>query len=166
MARPAGETDEFGLPVRYNWAAEYRGATTVVYGHTPVPEAEWLNNTLCIDTGCVFRRQADGAAMAGEGDRLGPARAYAERGVHSASAAGPERRSGRSDDRRRSRPASTAAVAHCRRKHATTISSISTDVIGKRIVTTSAGRTITVPEANAAAALEVMTPVRASTRSG
>jgi protein phosphatase len=26
----------------------------VVYGHTPVPEAEWLNNTICLDTGCVF----------------------------------------------------------------------------------------------------------------
>ncbi|MBU1213023.1 MAG: AAA family ATPase [Alphaproteobacteria bacterium] len=50
----SGETDDFGLPVRYNWAAEYRGKTTVVYGHTPVPDAEWLNNTLCIDTGCVF----------------------------------------------------------------------------------------------------------------
>src|SRR5690606_13783373 len=49
-----GETDEFGLPIRYNWAAEYRGKATVVYGHTPVPEAEWLNNTICIDTGCVF----------------------------------------------------------------------------------------------------------------
>ena len=49
-----GETDEFGLPVRYNWAAEYRGKTTVVYGHTPVVNAEWLNNTICIDTGCVF----------------------------------------------------------------------------------------------------------------
>ncbi len=49
-----GETDEYGLPVRYNWAADYRGQATVVYGHTPVPEAAWLNNTLCIDTGCVF----------------------------------------------------------------------------------------------------------------
>jgi protein phosphatase len=49
-----GETDEFGLPVRYNWAAEYRGAATVVYGHTPVPEPEWLNRTINIDTGCVF----------------------------------------------------------------------------------------------------------------
>jgi protein phosphatase len=49
-----GETDEFGLPVRYNWASEYRGSTTVVYGHTPVVNAEWLNNTICIDTGCVF----------------------------------------------------------------------------------------------------------------
>ena len=49
-----GETDEFGLPVRYNWAAEYRGKATVVYGHTPVPEPEWLNNTVNIDTGAVF----------------------------------------------------------------------------------------------------------------
>src|SRR3954470_3723874 len=49
-----GETDEFGLPVRYNWAAEYRGKAHVVYGHTPVPEPEWLNRTINIDTGCVF----------------------------------------------------------------------------------------------------------------
>ena len=32
-----GETDEFGLPVRYPWAREYRGEAMVVYGHTPVP---------------------------------------------------------------------------------------------------------------------------------
>ncbi len=49
-----GETDEFGLPVRYNWAAEYRGQAIVVYGHTPVPEPEWLNRTINIDTGCVY----------------------------------------------------------------------------------------------------------------
>lgn len=49
-----GEVDEFGLPVRLEWAREYRGAADVVYGHTPMVEAEWLNNTLCIDTGCVF----------------------------------------------------------------------------------------------------------------
>ncbi|MBN9388899.1 MAG: polynucleotide kinase-phosphatase [Chloroflexi bacterium] len=49
-----GETDEFGLPVRYNWAAEYRGKALVVYGHTPVPAPEFLNNTICIDTGCVY----------------------------------------------------------------------------------------------------------------
>jgi protein phosphatase len=50
----SGETDEFGLPIRYHWAAEYRGHTAVVYGHTPVPVADWVNNTLCIDTGCCF----------------------------------------------------------------------------------------------------------------
>ena len=49
-----GETDEYGLPVRYPWATEYRGRAVVLYGHTPVPAPEWLNNTLCLDTGCVF----------------------------------------------------------------------------------------------------------------
>ncbi len=49
-----GETDEYGLPVRYPWARDYRGQATVVYGHTPVPEAEWVNNTICLDTGAVF----------------------------------------------------------------------------------------------------------------
>ena len=49
-----GEIDEFGLPVRADWAANYRGSTTVVYGHTPMTRADWVNNTLCIDTGCVF----------------------------------------------------------------------------------------------------------------
>ena len=49
-----GETDELGLPVRLPWAQDYRGLTTVVYGHTPTPRAEWLNNTLNVDTGCVF----------------------------------------------------------------------------------------------------------------
>jgi protein phosphatase len=49
-----GETDEFGLPVRYPWAHDYRGRAMVLYGHTPTPEPEWINNTLCLDTGCVF----------------------------------------------------------------------------------------------------------------
>ncbi|MEL6234617.1 MAG: polynucleotide kinase-phosphatase, partial [Pseudomonadota bacterium] len=49
-----GEVDEFGLPVRLEWARDYRGAADVVFGHTPCIEAEWLNATLCIDTGCVF----------------------------------------------------------------------------------------------------------------
>ena len=49
-----GETDEYGLPVRLNWASEYRGRATVVYGHIPAIEPQILNNTYCIDTGCVF----------------------------------------------------------------------------------------------------------------
>ena len=49
-----GETDEFGFPVRYNWAGEYRGEAVVVYGHTPVRQPEWVNNTVNIDTGVVF----------------------------------------------------------------------------------------------------------------
>lgn len=52
-----GETDEFGLPVRYNWAAEYRGPAMVAYGHTPVPEPEWLNRTVNVDkAGIVYTR--------------------------------------------------------------------------------------------------------------
>jgi protein phosphatase len=54
----AGETtgsiDTFGLPVRLNWAADYRGRALVAFGHTPVTEPLWLNNTVNIDTGCVY----------------------------------------------------------------------------------------------------------------
>ena len=49
-----GATDRYGLPIRGDWAADYRGSATVVYGHTPVPRAEWRNSTINIDTGCVF----------------------------------------------------------------------------------------------------------------
>lgn len=49
-----GETDEYGLPVRYDWANDYRGKATVVYGHTPVADVQMLNKTVCVDTGCVF----------------------------------------------------------------------------------------------------------------
>ena len=49
-----GETDAYGLPVRQNWARDYQGEAMVIYGHTPVKDALWENNTLCIDTGCVF----------------------------------------------------------------------------------------------------------------
>jgi protein phosphatase len=52
-----GDRDEHGLPIRRNWAAEYRGYATVVYGHTPVTEAVWLNRTMNLDTGCVFGGQ-------------------------------------------------------------------------------------------------------------
>ena len=72
----SGETDEFGLPVRLDWAADYRGKTAIVYGHTPVPEAGVGNNTLCIDTGCVFGGRLTRAALAGArgGGRPGRAR--------------------------------------------------------------------------------------------
>ena len=49
-----GETDEYGLPVRYPWANDYRGRAMVLYGHTPTLRPEWVNNTMCLDTGCVF----------------------------------------------------------------------------------------------------------------
>jgi len=46
--------DEFGKPVRVNWASDYRGRALVVYGHTPVAQPLWLNNTVNIDTGCIY----------------------------------------------------------------------------------------------------------------
>lgn len=46
--------DEYGLPIRRDWAADYRGKAKVVYGHTPVLDAVWRFGTLCIDTGCVY----------------------------------------------------------------------------------------------------------------
>ncbi len=49
-----GETDAYGLPVRGNWAADYRGKALVVYGHVPGEWVRWENHTCCIDTGCVF----------------------------------------------------------------------------------------------------------------
>ena len=49
-----GKIDEFGLPVRGDWAASYHGSAAVIYGHTPIYAPIWLNNTLNIDTGCIF----------------------------------------------------------------------------------------------------------------
>lgn len=49
-----GETDEYGLPVRRDWAAHYHGRAIIAYGHTGVTRAEWVNNTIDIDTGVVY----------------------------------------------------------------------------------------------------------------
>jgi protein phosphatase len=52
-----GETNEFGHPVRRDWAQEYYGEAIVVYGHTPISTLQWVHNTINIDTGCVFGGQ-------------------------------------------------------------------------------------------------------------
>ncbi|MBR1592483.1 MAG: polynucleotide kinase-phosphatase [Ruminococcus sp.] len=49
-----GETDSYGLPVRLDWTADYRGRANVVYGHIAGKEVRAQNGTYCIDTGCVF----------------------------------------------------------------------------------------------------------------
>jgi protein phosphatase len=46
--------DKRGVAVRVDWAAEYRGQALVVFGHTPVTEPLWVNQTVNIDTGCVY----------------------------------------------------------------------------------------------------------------
>lgn len=130
-----GETDEWGLPVRYNWASEYRGKATVVYGHTPVLEAEWVNNTINIDTGAVF------------GGKLTALR-YPEREIVSIPAA-----------REYSVPVRPITPASPEPR---TTQQILDDVLdledvtGKRIVATRLHRTITIREENSIAALEVM----------
>lgn len=130
----SGETDEFGLPVRHNWAAEYRGRTNVVYGHTPVPEAEWLNGTICLDTGCVF-----GGALT--------ALRYPENELVSV----PARRT-------YFEPAKPLRAETAERSGQAVADDMLdlADVLGKRIVDVRLGRTITVAEPNAAAALEAM----------
>jgi protein phosphatase len=131
-----GETDEFGLPIRYNWAAEYRGRAAVIYGHTPVPQADWLNNTLNIDTGCVF------------GGKLSALR-WPEREVISAPALAVY-----SDPIRPLQPTAVSAALTQQQLHDDVLDI--DDVLGKRIVHTRLHNNVTVREENAIAALEVM----------
>lgn len=132
-----GETDEFGLPVRHNWAAEYRGRATVVYGHTPVPEPEWLNSTMNIDTGCVF------------GGRLTALR-FPEREIISV----PARRTYAQPARPFLPPETQAPALTAQQQHDDILDLA--DVTGKRIVGTRLHGNVTIREENAAAALEVM----------
>ena len=49
-----GENDEYGLPIRNDWASLYKGNYIIVYGHTPTYRPIIKNRTYNIDTGCVF----------------------------------------------------------------------------------------------------------------
>ena len=132
-----GETDEFGLPVRYNWAADYRGSAMVVYGHTPVPEPEWLNRTINIDTGCVF------------GGKLSALR-YPEKEIIAAPAkltyAEPRKPFLAAEE-----PAAPLSAQH---QHDDVLDLA--DVTGKRIISTQLQGHVTIREENTIAALEVM----------
>ena len=129
-----GETDEFGLPVRYPWADDYRGRAMVLYGHTPTPEPEWINNTMCLDTGCVF------------GGKLTALR-YPEKEVVSV----PAERVWYEP----AKPFPTASEPSTVGLRAAEDLAI-TDVLGKRGVETRLAGRVTVREENAAGALEVM----------
>lgn len=131
-----GESDDFGLPVRLNWASNYRGTAMVVYGHTPVAEAEWRNNTINIDTGCVF------------GGTLSALR-YPEREMVEVPAMFTYYEP--------SKPFLTEeeqapSLADVRKDDLLDIE----DVVGKRIINTRLHHNITIREENAIAALEVM----------
>jgi protein phosphatase len=131
-----GETDEFGLPVRYNWSSDYRGKALVVYGHTPTPDPLWLNNTVNIDTGCVF------------GGRLTALR-YPERETITVPA-----KATYYELRKPFLP--NEELAPRAAQHAADDVLDIDDVIGKRIVDTRLVPRITIREENAIAALEVM----------
>lgn len=131
-----GETDEFGLPVRYNWAADYRGKALVVYGHTPVPEPLFLNNTVNLDTGCVF------------GGQLTALR-YPEREIISVKA-----HRTYYEPARPFLPEKQETQRHL--QHAQDDILDLTDVVGKRLIYTRLKPKITIREENAIAALEVM----------
>ena len=133
-----GEKDEFGLPIRANWAAEYRGRATVVYGHTAVVEPAWLNRTVNIDTGCVFGGKLTVLRYPEkELVSVPAARVYYEPVRPLAQAVPSEK----SDEAAADRSANLLDID---------------DVIGKRVVSTRLRGNVTVREENAAAALEVM----------
>ncbi len=136
-----GETDEYGLPVRYPWANDYRGSAMVLYGHTPIPEPEWINNTLCLDTGCVFGGRLTAlrypekelVSVAAERVWYEPAKPFPVAGTVGDSDVDPDAAIGRAADQLDL-----------------------TDVLGKRVIETAHRGLVTVREENAAGALEVM----------
>jgi protein phosphatase len=132
-----GETDAYGLPVRYNWAADYRGHAMVVYGHTPVPEPEWLNETICVDTGCVF------------GGKLTALR-YPERELVSVEAARAYWAPAKPF-----LPAEATAPALSAQQQQDDLLDLD-DILGRRIVHTRLHHAVTIREENAIPALEVM----------
>jgi protein phosphatase len=127
-----GEVDEFGLPVRWDWAADYKGRAKVVYGHTPVLDANWVNGTICIDTGCVF------------GGKLTALR-YPELELVSV----PASQTYYEPIRPLGGPSADTGEAQARQLNLA-------DVLGKQAIETRLYGHVTVREENAAAALEVM----------
>jgi len=140
----SGENDEYGLPVRYDWASDYRGKALVVYGHTPVPEAQLFNRTICIDTGCVF-----GGCLT--------AFRYPEGDIVSVPAAEVYYEPVRPLETAQDKPLSVQAGRFG------DIPDID-DVLGKRVLNTRLAQAITIREENAMAALETMSRFAADPR--
>ncbi|WP_101833462.1 AAA family ATPase, partial [Frankia canadensis] len=169
-----GETDEYGLPVRYPWARDYRGRAVVLYGHTPIPEPEWINNTLCLDTGCVFggrltalrypeRHLVSVPATAVHFEPTRPLTAAPE--PESSSTAASEVAATEVAEDGDPSSASALLAPFPRQKPdglAITVRSTPadlldlTDVLGRRVIETRHGGRVTIHEENALAALEVM----------
>ncbi|HJQ57607.1 MAG TPA: polynucleotide kinase-phosphatase, partial [Vineibacter sp.] len=129
-----GEIDDYGLPVRLDWAAAYRGDTAIVYGHTPALDAGWVNNTICIDTGCVF------------GGKLSALRWPERELVHVPAAR---------TYYEPARPLATPTETRSAQAEADDVLDME-DVTGRRWIETALRGRVVVAEENAAAALEVM----------
>lgn len=145
-----GEIDTFGLPVRIDWAADYRGPAAVVYGHTPVLEATWINRTIDIDTGCVFggqltalcwpeRQLVSVPAQRAYADSLRPLESRAEAGDTAVEADG-----------------AASAATLTREEPSGTLVLRLEDVQGKQLVATALVGPVRIAAEQAAAALEVM----------
>ncbi|WP_309715256.1 polynucleotide kinase-phosphatase [Armatimonas sp.] len=136
---PTGERDERGLPIRRDWAADYSGKTAVVYGHTPIEQAQWRGNTINLDTGCVFGGQLT-ALRWPERELIG-VEAKATYAEHPAP------------------PPSLAQGGSARNEPGWVPTGVGlnlADFTGRRIIETRLGGNITIAEGNAAAALEVI----------
>lgn len=158
-----GETDEFGLPVRCDWAADYRGAACVVYGHTPVPEPEWLNRTINIDTGCVYGGRLTALRYPERELVSVPARrAYggSKKRLAAQRAAEIERDDGRGRDA--GSPTRPAEDLSAQQRHDDLLDI--GDLLGKRIIPTRLQRSVIVNADQSAAALEVMSRFAADPR--
>ncbi|HEY0276948.1 MAG TPA: polynucleotide kinase-phosphatase [Solirubrobacterales bacterium] len=152
-----GEIDEWGLRVRIDWAADYRGSAAVVYGHTTVKEPKWVNNTIDIDTGCVFGGRLTAlrwperelVSVPAARTYWAPARPVPSPGAGAAGAGEtgdgePVAGADRSSDGGPAEPDRAPFLLDL------------TDIAGKRVIETRFARTISVREENAAAAIEVM----------
>ncbi len=49
-----GKYDDFGYPIRVDWAESYRGQVSVVHGHVAIDNVRHKNNVWNVDTSCVF----------------------------------------------------------------------------------------------------------------
>jgi protein phosphatase len=145
-----------GKSERVDWAKDYRGKASIVYGHVACDEAVWFKNTICIDTAAVYGGELTALRWPEkELVSVSSSRAYAELDKPLFS-------------RKESRD--FLALSHA-------------DVTGKKYIETSLARRITVEAGQMAAAMEAlsrftidprmlvylpptMSPVESSTRTG
>jgi protein phosphatase len=158
-----GEIDAYGLPVRLNWAAEYRGQAMVVYGHTPVLAPMWLNGTIDVDTGCVFGGSLTALRYPErELISVAAARVYCEPVRPIQPAADAHAPIGTASTNGASTAAAQPSARTAQQEHDDLLDI--QDVVGRRVISTQLGGNVTIGEEHATAALEVLTRFAADPR--